>query len=234
MTSFHGATYVVVPLWMAVHGGNELAVSQISVGVFVWLSWNALAHKMGWSLLSDLHEGTLELTMLSRTPVWLSIWARSLAFGTFGPAVGVITFLVVVAAMQQPLTITSPANVAISVVVVVGALIAVGYISAPLTILAGVRTGYFEIVPTLVMTCSGFIYPISILPPFMQTIAQFLPTSWAMQALVDSVNGSATPLAIARSWLFASVEVVVYLGLSYLMIRIVEVRLRRNAALAGV
>jgi len=81
------------------------------------------------------------------------------------------------------------------------------------------------------VACSGFLYPIGILPAALQVIARGLPTSWAMESVIMATTGSGSTWEIVIRWVIALALAVVYLFIMQLLFRLVERRVRVTAAL---
>jgi ABC-type uncharacterized transport system permease subunit len=81
------------------------------------------------------------------------------------------------------------------------------------------------------VVCSGFLYPINLLPGVLQAIARGMPTSWAMEASIMATSGSASAWQIVTRWGIALALAGVYLFLTQVLFRMVERRIRVTAAL---
>jgi ABC-2 type transport system permease protein len=49
----------------------------------------------------------------------------------------------------------------------------------------------------------GFMYPVSVLPGWMQAISAVIPIRWALQALDASLLGNSSPNLLLQNWTFA-------------------------------
>ena len=76
------------------------------------------------------------------------------------------------------------------------AVIALCFVFAPFSFIVGVRGGFFNALMPFGTVVSGFLYPIDVLPASLETVARLLPTAWAMQAVVDSIDGRASSATI--------------------------------------
>jgi ABC-type multidrug transport system permease subunit len=81
------------------------------------------------------------------------------------------------------------------------------------------------------VACSGFLYPIDILPSALQVIARGLPTSWGMESVFMSVTGSGSAGDILAKCGIALVLAGVYLVVAQFLFYLVEKRIRVTAAL---
>ena len=76
------------------------------------------------------------------------------------------------------------------------------------------------------MVFSGLIYPVALMAPAVQIIARALPTSWAMDGLLRSVEVTASTADIVESWLPALLGSLIYFGLTYYLFKTAETRVR--------
>ena len=222
---------VAVLSWIATRSDNPAVLAYVSVGVFLMVIWNMSIFRMGWSLNNEAFQGTLELSLVSRTPIVLVMFGKALALATFSTITASVAVVALLAFSRSWVDVASVPLLLGSFAVAMFALIACGFIFAPVMVLARGRGGFFNAILPFGTVLSGFLYPISLLPGGLHTVARFLPTSWAMEALIRSTEGGASTWRIAGDWMAALAIATVYLGLTYLMFRIVEKRIRVTGAL---
>ena len=109
--------------------------------------------------------------------------------------------------------------------VAVVAVVAFGFVFAPLSFLGGARAGFMNALMPLGAAISGFLYPIGVLPDAMEAFARCIPSAWAMEAVVRSVEGG-DPGRIVVAWLVSITLVVVYLAATAALFRVAEARVR--------
>ena len=223
---------VAMLAWMASRSEDHALVPYLSVGGFLMVMWNASLARMGFALSGEFALGTLEHTISSRTPLFLVLFAKSLAVmsGTF-PA-SVIALLVILLLPGDIPRVSNPLLVLISVAIGMFGVLAVGFVFTPLLLLVQGRPGFFNAIMPLGVVLSGFVYPVSLLPPSAEIVARFLPTSWAMDAVAYSIDGNGSTWKIISDWGVALGFALVYLTLTFLLARIVETRIRVAGDLA--
>ncbi|MYA20932.1 MAG: ABC transporter permease [Chloroflexi bacterium] len=208
----------VAAAWIArssVEHGVSLA---IAVGATFVVIWNVAVFQTGWSLLGERWAGTLELNLLSRSPLALVMLGKSLAFVAFFGLIGLLSFTAALLVATEIAGIERPASFALSLTLVVLAVVSLQFIFAPLGFLVGAQGGFFNAIRPLGVVLSGFFYPVALLPDWLEWLARLLPTAWAMEALVWSINGKEDIGRIALNWapavalvvLVAIVEVVLF------------------------
>jgi ABC-type multidrug transport system permease subunit len=222
-----GAGYVVGK------SGNPVAVSYVFVGVALMSLWTLGIFYIGYTLADEHWEGTLDLLMTTRTPVVLIVFAKALAILVWQMPAAVVSFLVVFALARSPANIAEPGLVFASGLLAIGAVVAFSFIFAPLGFLMGIRGTYSGLMP-LGAAISGFLYPIGLLPGALEAVARCIPSAWAMEAVVRSVNGTDSFGRLAVDWAAAMGLIALYLVASVWLFARAEDRVRRSGDLGRI
>jgi len=191
-------TYVVVGqiaivgvfAWLARLGGQVDVISTIAFGVVLMVMWRSSVFRLGFLVVGANNQGTLEIEMMSRTPMFWIMLGKTLAAFAFYGLIGIACFVVVVLIGGAGVVIGDPVALVASLVVALIASISLAYVFAPLTFLAGGQAGFFNAIMPLGIVLSGFAQPIAILPGALQIAARALPTSWATEALLNGLRGA--------------------------------------------
>jgi ABC-type multidrug transport system permease subunit len=206
--------------------GNPTAVSYVFVGASLMALWSTGVFTTGWSLSDEHWNGTLDLTMTSRTPVAVVLFGKALAIMASLLTSTAIVFLVVYAFSEGSTPVAEPLALFLSGLVALVAVIATSFVFAPFSFLHGARGGFFNAIMPGGTVLSGFLYPVGLLPPSIEAVARLMPTSWAMEAVVRSVEGGSSAGRIATDWAVAALLVAVFLFLSGWLFRLAESRVR--------
>ena len=218
---------VIVLAWIAQASERSDVVTFMFFGAFLIVVWNFVVSRMGTSFSMEWELGTFDFTMVSKTPMVVILVGKIISYAVFGPVLGLSGFLIVILLSERTVPAPNPAALAVSLITALIAMVSVGFISAPLSVLAGGRNySYFELVRPLVMVFSGLIYPVALMAPAVQIIARALPTSWAMDGLLRSVEVTASTADIVESWLPALLGSLIYFGLTYYLFKTAETRVR--------
>ena len=218
---------VIVLSWIARASERSEIVTFMFYGAFLIVVWNFVVYRMGASYTQEWWLGTFDFSMVSRTPMFTILVGKIMSYAAFGPVLGLSGFLIVVLLSERTVPVPNPATLAISLLTALIAMVAVGFVSAPLSVLAGGRHfNYFELVRPLVMIFSGLIYPVALMAPALQVVAGALPTSWAMEGLLRSTEVTASMEHIVESWAPALLGSLIYFGITYLLFKKAEARVR--------
>jgi ABC-2 type transport system permease protein len=217
--------------WIVGNSGNPIAVSYVFVGAALMAMWTLCVFYTGWSLSSEHFQGTLDLLITTRTPVFFVMLGKALAILAWQMPAAVVSFLVVLAFSGEVTPVARPGLLLISGLLAVAAVVVFSFVFAPLGFLSGARAGFINALMPLGAAVSGFLYPIGVLPAGLEAFARCLPSAWAMESVVRSVNGSQTE-RIVVDWAVALALIVVYLAGTALLFRFAEARVRVTGNLA--
>ena len=224
---------VIVVAWVADTSPSTRPLAYISLGVVLIPVWNWTIFRTGWSLSSEYDLGTMDHTLVSRTPILVVILGKAMANIAMGIPAGLIGFLVVLLVSAELVDISSPLLVFVSMCFAILTVLSVSFAFSPLFMLVRGRAGFFNAIIPLGVVLSGFLYPVSQLSSEVEVIARFLPTSWAMDAIIRSIEPGGSTLRIAGDWGVAMALSAVYLATTYLMLRVVEKKIRVSGSLGS-
>ncbi len=213
---------------------NPTAISYVFVGASLLIMWNNGIFRTGWSLAEEHSAGTLDLMMTTRTPVAIIMLGKALAIIVFAALAGAVTFLVVLAISNHVPPVEHAVLFLISGLVALIAVIVSSLFFAPFSFLAGVRGGFFNAIMPFGAVVSGFLYPIDILPRSLEAVARLTPTAWAMQAVVDSLDGTGSEWTVVVDLAVALALSALLLAVAFLLFLKVEQRVRLSGNLGGI
>jgi ABC-2 type transport system permease protein len=217
--------------WVVGKSGNEIAISYVFVGSALMAMWTLGMFYTGWSLANEHYQGTLDLLITTRTPISLVIFGKALAIFAWQMPAAIVSFLVVLAFSGGAPAIDEPVLLFVSGLVAIFAVLVFGFVFAPVGFLSGARAGFMNALMPLGAAISGFLYPIGVLPTGLEAVARCIPSAWAMEAVVRSVDGGGTS-RIVTAWTVSLVLSAVYLIATAALFRIAETRVRVTGNLA--
>ena len=232
-SSIAAVPLVAVATWIATQSSSSEPVAYVSIGVVLMAMWQTAAFFTGWSLAEEFNLGTLDHTLVSRTPLVLVMFAKSVASLTLALTPSAVAFLVALAVSHELIDVALPLQLIVSMGFAISSIVVVGFIFTPLFVLVKGRGGGMNAILPIGTAFSGFLYPISQLSTETQILAHFLPTSWAMDGVIRSVREGESTLRIAGDWGAALGLSVVFLVCTYLLLRKVEDRVRVTGSLGS-
>lgn len=219
-----------VVAWIATQSLNSDALAYISIGVVLLPVWQFSFFMSGWSLAFEFDGGTVDHTLVSRTPLPVVMFVKSMAHLAMTIPGALITFVTVQLISREMLDVERPIHLVVSMGVAAWSVMSVGYLFSPLFVLVKGRPGFFNALMPLGTALSGFLYPISQLTSEARVVAHFLPTSWAMDGVIRSVQQGESSARIMIDWGAALGLSAALLALSYFLFRKVEESLKRSGS----
>ena len=202
------------------------------VGSFLAIIWYACVYRLGRTLSYEIYEGTMELQMVTRTPLMLIMVGQALAIAAVNSMGGVMAFALAHTVSQRLVTIANVPLFIVSLLFALIALLTAGFILTPFAVLMKGRSGVFSGLVWFGAVFGGLVFPVSAFPYGLEIIARLLPTSWAMEAVARSMTGDGSTLEVAGNWAVALGLMALYLVVTYLMFRKVEERVRMTGTLS--
>jgi ABC-type multidrug transport system permease subunit len=219
--------------WAAGRGDNVEATSYIFIGFSLYTMWLMGIAMIGWSLSNEAWFGTLDLMMTTRTPLALIMLGKAVALIAYISIPSAYAFVVVLLVGGRMPDIDSVPLLLMAIVLAVVALVATHFVFAPLVFVNGTTAGFLGSLMPLGGVITGFLFPIGLLPAHLDVVARCLPTSWAMAAIVKSIEGGGLG-AILGDWAVALALCAVYGSAALILFRVAEDQVRRKGTLVAV
>ena len=135
---------VAVLAWIATRADDPTVATYVVIGVGLMTTSDQSLFQMGWVLSSEIFQGTMQHTLIARTPLVLVILGKVLAVTAVAAVSGLISLAVAWWVARDLIEVGSPVLLLVSVLVAVPAIVATGFIWAPLFVLVGTRPGFFN------------------------------------------------------------------------------------------
>jgi ABC-type multidrug transport system permease subunit len=227
-----GVPIAAVLAWIAIRSDNPNVLNYILVGAPLMTIWNMVIFRVGWSLNTELNGRTLEFCMISRTPMIILMFGKALAQIAYSIPAGIIALIAMFLVTRQLPHVASYPLLFVSLCCIIIGVAIIGLLLAATMVLVGGRAGFFNAIIPLGALLTGFIFPIDRLPIGLEVVARLLPTSWAMAGIWQSIRGPDSVWSVAGIWAAFILASAVLLGITYLMFKTVEKRVRITGVLA--
>lgn len=223
--------FSAVALVLVTGAGRGAHVGYAVLGGGLVGLWGATLYNAGLDIDAERWNGTLEEICGSPTPL-AAIMAGKVA-ASIVVAVGsfVACLVLAFAAFGVSLRI-DPLPFAVSLLLTVVSFYSVGLILAPFLVLIRLVAGLVNALELPLYLLCGFMFPVSVLPQWVQAVSMALAPTWAIRALYASA-GEATP-DYPSWWLWTVVLLVVNAAISAGLFRLVDRRVRVTGQLATV
>jgi len=210
--------------------GAQDYIGYIIVGTTVWMWQNIVLWDVGFALRNEQMRGTLESNWLSPT------WRFAYLLGHTGPQLVSMSLFILITAIEFGLLfgvrLHGSAGLALLVMLAsIPAVYGLGFAFASIVITAKEAHTFVFLVRGLVMIFCGITFPVSLLPGWMQTIANWLPQTYMIHAMRAAAfsNASLTDLwpDLRALLLFGAF----WLTLGYVLFRMMERRARQTGSI---
>jgi len=162
--------------------------------------WSGLVFTSTYDIARDRRDGMLELIVGSPTPL-----ARVEAIRTFANVLaGLVSlaaaFLAAVLIFKYSLAGANIPAALLSLLLILFGMWCIGIFLANFLVWSRLGGTMVEFVELPVAVLCGFMYPLRVLPVWMQAISAVLPISWALQALDESLSGGRDLALLGPQW----------------------------------
>ena len=206
---------------LAPYGGSYLGFTLIGL-VVVDLQQVGLA-ELAQRIRTSQLIGTLEAEIATPAPGWIALGVAPIyAFGA--AALRAVAYLVVAAlVLGLRFDHANPASVALGAALVLAAFGGMGLLAGAGTMLVRRANPVAVVLGTLSVFLSGVVYPVTVLPGWLQAAGKLLPLTHALIVMRGALLQGAGPVALASSLqalaAFAAAMGVLGLGLFAVALR---------------
>jgi ABC-type multidrug transport system permease subunit len=212
--------------WIAMQRGDPAALSYLLVGLPLMTVWSGVVFRIGYTLQTEMNNQVLQFVYISRTPLILVSLGKAAAQIIWGLPTGLVSLVVVYFMTKMVPQVADVGSLLISLILVIIGIVVASLFFSPLMVLVGGPTGFFGVIILLGSLLGGFVFPVDRLPLALAVLARLVPTSWAMDAVSLSIRGTDNSSAIPGLWGMSILAAVVLFGITYLMFKAIEKKLR--------
>jgi len=212
-------------------GGHGSRITYAALGGGLVGLYGVAYTDAGFSINSERWTGTLEQLIGCPTALSVIVLGKVAASLLYGLVAVLVSLTLAFAAFHRLLAVVDAVPFIVSFLLTIFALFALCMAMAPVFPMA---RWVFTIVNGLELTVyllCGFMFPTGQLPGWVQAISALLPPTWTIRSLY-AATGQPVGHDYARWWLIAIALSVIYLAISIVVFRIVEVRSRMSGQLA--
>ena len=195
------AVFSSVSMILSRAAGNaspDLVYSVIGSG-FMGM-WSGLVFSSTYDIRADRREGTLEIIVGSPTSLRKVEAIRTLANVMAGLISLVAAFLAAVLIFKYPLAQVNVAGVLVSLFLLLFGLWSVGVFLANFLVWSRLSGSLVDFLELPIAVLCGFMYPIQILPVWLQQVSLVFPIRWALQAMQAAFKGGEITNLTWQQW----------------------------------
>jgi len=162
--------------------GVQDYTGYIAIGTIIWMWQNVVLWNIGFSLRNEQLRGTLESNWLSPT------WRFSYLLGHTGPQLISMLMFILITAVEFGLIFHIQLNgsawmILLMMLAAIPSIYGLGFAFASLVITIKEANAFVFLIRGLVMIFCGITFPISLLPDWMQSIANWLPQTYLIHGM---------------------------------------------------
>lgn len=235
------AAYILSSRALAGPDGSGLALFQraagttdvigfIAIGTTIWMWQNVVLWNVGFTLRNEQLRGTLESNWLSPT------WRFSFLMGSSAVQLFAMIIFLSVTAIEFVVFYGmrfngNPLLVLMMMVAAIPSIYGLGFAFASLVITAKEANAFVFLVRGLVMIFCGITFPVSLLPGWMQGIANWLPPTYIIRGIRNAALGGADLAALLPDLTALLVFGFAWLTIGFLLFNWMERRARQTGAI---
>ncbi len=173
--------------------------------------WSSLVFTSTYDIRSDRREGTLELIVGSPTSMRTVEGIRTFTNVAAGTVSLIVALIVALLIYNFPLAQVNLLAAFVSLLVILFGLWCMGVFLANLMVWSRLSTSIVEFIEMPVALLAGFMYPISILPLWMQDLSAIFPIRWGLGTLRDAMQGTMPNQQMLIQWAISlGISLVIY------------------------
>jgi ABC-2 type transport system permease protein len=195
------AGFSLIGMLLSRAAGNtkpDLVYTVIGSGILGM--WSGLVFSSLYDIRGDRREGTLELLIASPTSLGTIEAIRTLTNVLTGLVSLLAAFGAAVTIFDYSFAGISLPAVLVSMLVLLIGLWSLGVFLANFTVWSRLSGSYVEFLEIPVALVCGFMYPIRILPEWMQVLSIPIPIRWGLDALNAALTGNRDTSYLLECW----------------------------------
>jgi len=205
-------------------------IGYIVVGTTIWMWQNIVLWNVGFALREEQLRGTLETNWLTPT------WRFSFLLGSSVVQLLVMLIFLVVSGLEFSLLFGvrfqgSPWLAVLVLLAAIPSIYGLGLAFASLVITAKEAQAFVFMVRGLVMIFCGITAPVSIMPAWMQRVAGWLPQTYAIRAIRNTMLAGADFSQVASDLGVLLLFGLFWLAAGYFLFNWMERRARQTGAI---
>jgi ABC-2 type transport system permease protein len=205
-------------------------LGYIAVGTTVWMWQNVVLWGVGFALRNEQMRGTLETNWLSPS------WRFSFLLGPSAIQLVSMLIFLAISALEFGLVfgVRFNGSLWLTLLVVLASIPSIyglGMAFASLVITAKEAHNFVQMVRGLVMIFCGITFPISILPDWMQGVAQWLPQTYMIHAIRSAALANASLQELVPDLIALAGFGAFWLAVGYVVFNWMERRARQTGAI---
>jgi len=210
--------------------GTTEVIGFITIGTTIWMWQNVVLWNVGFALRQEQLRGTLESNWLSST------WRFSFLLGSSVMQLISMLIFLGVSALEFVLLFGvklngNPLLVILVMLAGIPSIYGLGFAFASVVITVKEANAFVFLVRGIVMIFCGITFPLSVLPGWMQGVAQWLPPTYIIHGIRSAALAGADFQALLPDLIPLVIFGALWLTIGYSLFSVMERRARRTGAI---
>lgn len=174
-----------------IYGGRppEEVFRYVVLGSGFMALWTSIVYSSASDIGRERFYGTLENLFVAPASFALILWGKIIGntlwgFLSMGLSFGYLTFI-----FKVEILIPNPVLLLLAVICVVASISVFAFVMAMIFTLSRQAEALMNFIEYPIFLVCGFLFPVSILPAWIQPISAVLPPTWAIELLRKVTNG---------------------------------------------
>jgi ABC-2 type transport system permease protein len=176
--------------------------------------WSGIVFISSYDISGDRYNGMLEMIVGSPTALSIVTAIRSASNVLAGLVSVALAFVAAMAIFGYSLAGANLLAAALSLMVLLFSMWCISIFLANFFVWSRVSGSFVEFLEMPVAILCGFMYPLRVLPAWMQAAAGIFPIRWALEAMNESLLGSQDLTSLGQKWIIAFLLSMVILCLT--------------------
>ncbi|MGB8253150.1 MAG: ABC transporter permease [Anaerolineaceae bacterium] len=177
--------------------------------------WSGLVFTSLYDIRSDRRDGTLELIVASPTSLGTVEAIRTFMNVLAGLVSMLAAFIAAIWVFDYPLGEINVPGAILSLIMILIGMWSIGVFLANFTVWSRLSGSYVEFLEIPIAILCGFMFPIRILPEWMQVISNVIPIRWALEALDAALVGQQNLTFLLSHWGMTLLLSLLFWGLTH-------------------
>jgi ABC-2 type transport system permease protein len=210
------AVFTAVGMLLAHAAGNAMPdLIYTVVGGGIMGMWSGLVFSSTYDITGDRLYGTLEFIIGSPTPLATIEAIRTLTNVIAGLFSLCLAFIAALGIFGYTLNGVNFLGAGVSLLLLLFAMWSIGVFLANFLAWSRLSGTFVDFLEMPVAFLCGFMYPIRVLPVWLQYLSGFLPIRWALQAMNESLLGTRDWSYLALHWAMTVVISLVFILITH-------------------
>jgi len=229
------AVFTAVGMLLSHAAGNampDLVYTVIGGGIMGM--WSGIVFTSSFDIIGDRRNGVLEMIVGSPTSLTTIEAIRSLTNVLTGLFSLGLAFIAALAIFGYSLRNVNFWGVGVSLLLLLFAMWCIGVFLANFLAWSRVSSTFVDYLEMPVAFLCGFMYPIRVLPVWLQVLSGVLPIRWALQAMNESLLGNRDWSFLVTHWAVAIAISLVFIAITRWLQVKVQDSIRVNGELSSI